>query len=191
MTQVLFIQGGGGTNVHDEWDNKLVASLRRELVDGYDVRYPRMPDEDDPTYAKWKPAIAREVAALDEDAILIGHSIGGTMLVHALAEQPPERRLAAIILISTPYVGEGGWPSDEMEAKADLGGRLPEGVPVYLFHGSNDETAPPAHADLYAKAIPQAQVHRLRDRDHQLDNDLKEVAEAVRAIVPEAAAAAD
>jgi pimeloyl-ACP methyl ester carboxylesterase len=55
-------------------------------------------------------------------------------------------------------------------------------VPVHLFHGQKDETAPPAHAELYAKAIPQAQVHRLTDRHDQLNNDLSEVAEVVRGI---------
>jgi pimeloyl-ACP methyl ester carboxylesterase len=189
MTRILFIQGGGGHDVHDAWDNRLVESLRRELGDGYDVRYPRMPDEDDPKYAKWKPAILREIAGLDEGAILVGHSIGATMLVHALAEEPPKQSPAAIVLISAPYIGEGGWPSDEIEAKIDLGARLPDGVPVHLFHGNEDETAPPSHADLYAKAIPLAQVHRLPGRDHQLNYDLKEVAEVVRAVVPEAAAA--
>ena len=51
--QVLFVQGGG-EGVHDQWDDKLVASLRRELGPGYEVRYPRMPGEDDPHYAPWK-----------------------------------------------------------------------------------------------------------------------------------------
>jgi hypothetical protein len=36
------------------------------------------------------------------------------------------------------------------------------------------------HAGLYALAIPQAHVRRLSGRDHQLNNDLSEVAEAVR-----------
>jgi hypothetical protein len=40
--QILFIQGGGA-GVHDEWDDKLVESLRRELGGGHEVRYPRMP----------------------------------------------------------------------------------------------------------------------------------------------------
>ena len=64
---------------------------------------------------------------------------------HALAEQPARHPPAAIILISAPFVGEGGWPSDEIEAKPDLGARLPDGVPVHLFHGSEDDTAPPSH----------------------------------------------
>ncbi len=180
--QILFIQGGGGHAVHDHWDNRLVDSLRQALGPGYEVRYPRMPDEDDPKYAKWKPAIVREIASLDDGAILIGHSLGGTMLVHAIADQPPEREIAAIMLISAPFIGKGGWPSDDIAAEPDLGARLPAGVPVHLFHGTADETAPPAHADLYAKAIPQAELHMLEGRDHQLGNDLREVAAAVRGL---------
>jgi hypothetical protein len=57
--QILFIQGGGA-RAHDDWDDKLVDSLRRELGDGCEVRYPRMPGEDDPSYARWSAAIRRE-----------------------------------------------------------------------------------------------------------------------------------
>src|SRR6266567_13815 len=115
--QILFIQGGGA-GAHDEWDDKLVESLRRGL--------------------------------------------------------------GAIVLIAAPFVGEGGWPSDEFELTSDLGARLPPDVRVHVFHGLQDETAPPSHAGLYALAIPQAQVHQLPGRDHQLNNNLSEVAEAVR-----------
>ena len=38
-----------------------VDSLRRELGDGYELRYPRMPEEDDPSYARWSAAIWREM----------------------------------------------------------------------------------------------------------------------------------
>jgi predicted alpha/beta hydrolase family esterase len=98
--QILFIQGGGA-GTHDEWDSKLVNSLRRELGDGHEVRYPRMPDEDDPSHAKWSPAIRREVADLDDGAIVGGHSVGATILINALAERPPECVLEAIVLIAT------------------------------------------------------------------------------------------
>ena len=177
--QILFIQGGGA-GVHDEWDDKLVESLRRELGSEYEVRYPRMPDEGDPSYARWGTAIRREMAALDDGAVVAGHSVGATILVNALAEQPPDKRLGAIVLIAAPFVGEGGWPTDEFELASDLGASLPPGAQVHVFHGLQDETAPPSHADLYALAIPQAQVHQLSGRDHQLNNDLSEVAEAIR-----------
>ena len=177
--QILFIQGGG-EGAHDEWDDKVAGSLRRELGGGYEVRYPRMPDEGDPRYARWSAVIRREMADLDDGAVVAGHSAGAAILVNALAGQPPEKGLAAIVLIAAPFVGEGGWPSDEFGLTSDLGARLPPGVRVHVFHGLRDETVPPSHAGLYALAIPQAQMHQLPGRDHQLNNNLSEVAEAIR-----------
>lgn len=182
MRQILFIQGGGGHDVHHHWDNKLVDSLKRELGAGYEVRYPRMPAEDDPSYSRWAPAIGEELATLDDGAILVAHSIGAPILLNLLAENPPGASLGAIILVSAPFVGEVGWPGDEFALSRDLGARLPQGVPVHLFQGSKDEITPPAHADLYAAAIPQAEVHRLAGRDHQLNDDLQEVAAVVRSV---------
>jgi len=176
--QILFIQGGGA-GAHDEWDEKLVESLRRELGDGYEVRYPDMPEEGDPAYARWSPAIRREMAALNDGAVVVGHSVGAAILLHVLAEQPQEG-LETIVLIAAPFVGKGGWLSEEFELTSDLGARLPPGARVHVFHGLRDETVPPSHADLYAAAIPQAQVHQLPGRDHQLNNDLSEVAGAIR-----------
>lgn len=185
--QILFIQGGG-VGAHDEWDDKLVDSLRRELGDEHDVRYPRMPDEDDPSYARWSAAIRREMAGLDDGAVVAGHSVGGTILINTLAEQPPKRELAAVVLIAAPFVGAGGWPGEDLELPSDLGARLPQGMRVHVFHGLEDQTAPPSHADLYARAIPQAQLHLLPGRDHQLNNDLGEVAQAISANKPGPAA---
>ncbi|GAB3809433.1 alpha/beta fold hydrolase [Micromonospora zhanjiangensis] len=80
--------------------------------------------------------------------------MGGPILINALAERPPGPELRAIVLVAAPFVGAGGWPGDEFELPHDLGARLPQGVPVHVFHGLQDETAPPSHADLYARAIP-------------------------------------
>jgi predicted alpha/beta hydrolase family esterase len=178
VRQVLFIQGGGA-GVHDEWDAKLVDSLRRELGDGYEVRYPRMPVEDDPSYARWSGTIRREMSGLDAGAVVVGHSVGGTITIHAIEEEPPEVELFAIVLIAAPFVGEGGWASDEFQLSSDLGDRLPQGVRVLVFHGLDDDTVPPSHSDLYERAIPQAHLRKLPQRDHQLNGDLSEIARAI------------
>jgi len=180
--QVLFIQGGGA-GVHDNWDSKLVASLARKLGPGYDIRYPRMPDEDDPSYPAWKSALDEEIAALDDAAVLVGHSLGATILINALAEHAPRQKLAGVFLISAPFVGPGGWPSEDIKPKRDLGALLPPATPIYLYQGSEDETAPSAHVDLYKQAIPHAQVRKLEGRDHQLNDDLSEVAADISRIV--------
>ena len=179
MRQVLFVQGGG-EGVHDQWDNRLVESLTSELGPTYEIRYPLMPNEADPKYAVWKRALEKELAALEDGAIVVGHSVGGTILIHVLAEQTPPFDLGAICLIAAPFIGPGGWPSDEIDPQPDLAGRLPRGVPIFFYHGRDDDTVPFSHVELYARAVPRAQVRRLADRDHQLDNRLAEIAADIR-----------
>jgi predicted alpha/beta hydrolase family esterase len=179
MRQVLFVQGGG-EGVHDEWDNRLVDSLGRELGPGYEIRYPVMPDEADPRYTAWKQTIERELAALEDGAVVVGHSVGGTILVNVLAERTLPVGLGAICLVSAPFIGPGGWESDEFEPRSDLAAELPRDVPIFLYHGRNDDTVPLAHVELYARAIPRAQVRRLANRDHQLNDSLSELADDIR-----------
>jgi hypothetical protein len=180
--QILFVQGAG-EGVHDAWDDKLVRSLERELGEGYTVLYPRMPDEADPRYSAWKVALRNALDGLEDGAILIGHSVGGTILIHALAEQRPKQRLGAILLIAAPFIGDGGWPSDDMKPRSDFADRLPAGVPVFLYHGTADDAVPFEHVQLYAKVIPQAIVRAPKDRDHQLNNDLAAVAQDIRSLL--------
>jgi predicted alpha/beta hydrolase family esterase len=179
VRQVLFIQGGGA-GTHDDWDKKLVESLARELGEGYELRYPRMPQEDEPSPDTWGPVIRREVADLADGAVLVGHSVGATILLDEIARRPPPQVVGAVVVIAAPFVGAEGWSSKELGLPENLGARLPAGAQVHVFHGLADETAPPWHADLYGRAVPQARVHLLPGRNHQLDNDLSEVATAIR-----------
>jgi hypothetical protein len=139
-----------------------------------------MPHEARPAYADWKAALKRQFAKLDEGSILVGHSIGGTILIRTLADDPPKQTFGGIFLVAAPFVGKDGWHSEDMQPFSDLGARLPERTPIYLYHGSKDETAPIEHVDLYAQAVPQAILRRLAGRDHQLNGDLSEVAADIR-----------
>ncbi|MET3668015.1 alpha/beta fold hydrolase [Caulobacter sp. 1776] len=180
-TQVLFLQGAG-EGTYDDWDSKLVDSLRRELGPGYEVRYPRLPDEGDPDFGRWVASFHQALAKLDDGAVLVGHSFGATVIALGLAMTPPARRLAGVFLIAPPFFGEGGWDSEEMATGSDLGARLPPETPVRLYQGDQDTDVPPAHLGLYAKAIPRAVARTLPGRDHQLNDDLSEVAADIRGL---------
>jgi predicted alpha/beta hydrolase family esterase len=178
--QVLFVQGAGA-GAHDEWDSKLVEGLRAKLGSGYEVSYPRMPDEGNPRYAAWKSALLGEFDSLADGSVLVGHSIGGAILIQVLAEQVPRRQFSAALFIAAPFIGAGGWPSDEIEA-VNLAERLPANTPIYFYQGRDDGTVPFAHLGLYAQSLPHATIRALDGRDHQLNNDLSEVAEDIRKV---------
>ncbi len=167
--QVLFIQGGGeGAYAVDE---KLAASLQRALGAEYNVVYPRMPDEDDPQYETWAAQIAEEQAALDDKAIIVGHSVGGAVLLRHLSEAKSDRPLAGIFVLAAPYWGAEDWQAD-----------LPAGLPVFLHHSRDDRVVPFAHLAQFANNFPQATIREFDGRGHQFSNDLSEVAEDIKGL---------
>lgn len=181
--QVLFIQGGGKGAY--KADAQLVNSLRKTLGDAYEVHYPKVPKESDPDYRRWKTQIGKELAAFEDMVILIGHSLGGSFLLKYLCEEKPETPIAGMFLIATPYWGGDGWRYEGYERVTlpeDFASRLPKGVPIFLYHGTDDETAPFAHLALYAEKLPRAAVRALDGRGHQLNTDLSEVAADIKSL---------
>lgn len=174
-TQVLFVHGDGGGGY--EADAALAASLRVALGPGYQVHYPRMPDEEEPSYEVWKRLIADEVAAMGSGAVLVGHSIGASVVIRALVDGVGEESLAGVFLLSAPFwYDDDFWCWKEVQLPADAAERIPDGLPVFLYHGRADESVPFSHVEMYARALPRATVRPLEGRNHQLDDDLTQVA---------------
>lgn len=181
--QILFIQGGG-EGAYEE-DRHLVASLRRTLGDVYELHYPQMPNEDDPDYELWKGQIKQELAGLEGEMILIGHSLGSSFLLKYLAEEKIEKSIAGIFLMATPYWGGDGWQYEGYERvtlPVDFASKLPSGVPIFLYHSRDDEIVPFAHLALYAEKLPRAISRKLDGHGHQFNNNLSEVVEDIESL---------
>jgi uncharacterized protein len=179
--QVLFVHGAG-EGAHAE-DAKLVASLREQLGSGYEVRYPALPNESEPDYATWKNCIADELTIVGDNALLVGHSIGASVLIKFLADGGFKQSIAGAFLVATPFWHDHEvWRWKEAELPQDVADRLPRGVPVFLYHGREDEIVPFSHLAMYAKALPQATVRALGGRNHQINDDLTEVADDIKRV---------
>ena len=178
--QVLFIQGAG-EGAYEE-DRELVKSLRDVLGTEYNVRYPKMPEENDQGYEAWKVHISRELAALDDSVILVGHSVGSSMLLKYLSEENVENFIAGIFLIAAPYWGTGGWQVDEFTLDEDRASKLLKGVPIFFYHSRDDDIVPFEHLALHAEKFPQAIVRNFDGRGHQFNNDLSEVAGDIKSL---------
>jgi predicted alpha/beta hydrolase family esterase len=181
ITKVLFIQGGG-EGAH-ACDAALAKSLADELGPGYAVTYPKMPDEADPNYLAWQACIAAELNALGSHVVAVGHSIGASILIKFLAEAAPDSSVSGIFLIAPPFLHEkDGWPWKEAELRADAAETLPRGIPLFLYHGREDEVVPLAHLEQYSKMFRRALARELIGRNHQLNDDLTEVANDIRSV---------
>jgi predicted alpha/beta hydrolase family esterase len=172
--QVLFIQGAG-EGAYEE-DGELVRSLRDVLGTEYKVLYPKLPEEEISGYGAWKARISKELAALDGQVILVGHSVGSSVLLKYLSEERVEKSLAGIFLIAAPYWGAGGWQVDEFTLDEGHVAKLLKALPIFFYHSRDDDIVPFAHLAMHAEKFPQATFREFDGRGHQLNNDLSEVA---------------
>jgi predicted alpha/beta hydrolase family esterase len=180
MKQVLFIQGAGD-GAYEE-DAKLAASLQNVLGSEYHVICPKMPDEENPDDAAWMTQIAEELASLDGSVILVGHSAGGAVLLQYLLKKNIEKPIAGIFLISIPYWGPEDERGGEYTLHEGFASRLPNGVPIFLYHSRDDEWVPFSHLAIYARKMPQATIREFYGRGHQFNNDLSEVATDIKSL---------
>ena len=175
--RVLFIHGGGGEAF--ETDGALVRSLREALGPDFGVKYPEMPDADAPEFGAWSACISGELSALDGGVILVGHSLGGSVLLKHLSAERVEEPIAGLFLIAAPYWGAVDWKVTEYELREDFPEALPKDVPIFLYHSRDDEVVPFAHLAMYAERLPLASVREFDGRGHQFGDDLSEVAEDI------------
>ena len=139
--------------------------------------------------AKWThelglPAINDAIVGLQSpgllDSVFIFTMLGAAILLDYLADGATARRVAGVFLIATPFIGDGGWPVEELRPTRQVAIELHPGAPLHLYQGRDDETVPSSHIELFAAAFPDATIRRLEGRDHQLNDDLSEVARDIR-----------
>lgn len=181
MPGVAFIQGGGD-GAHDA-DQPLVESLRAHLGPGFAVDFPRMPHEGEPDRGRWRAPIADAISRAPRPSVLVGHSIGGYLLIDHLTRTPPVESVAAVCLIAAPFPGgDADWTFDGFDLPEAFGSRMPPGARVLLYASDDDDVVPVAHRDLYAERIPGAVV-RTTTGGHQLGGDLAMVAADIRSVL--------
>lgn len=171
---ILFIQGSGDEGYAA--DAKLVDSLRQAVGATYDVHYPHLPvDETLPDFG-WLDQIGKELSQFNGEVVLVGHSLGASMLLKYLSERTVKNEIIGIFLIATPYWrGEEEWVQG-LKLSEDFAGQLPKAIPIFFYHCRDDEVAPFAHLALYTQKLPQASIRKIASGGHQLNNDLTLVA---------------
>ncbi len=170
VIDVLFIQGGS-TGAYDA-DRPLADSLRDELGAGFEVRYPRMVDEDEPDVDAWGRQIDQELDAMPGD-VVVGHSIGASVVLKHLSERVPPERVRGLFLLATPSWGADDfwhWEACTLDPAATR--RLTGRLPVALYHAADDEAVPFSHLARNHGLVPGASIHEIPEGGHQYANDL-------------------
>ena len=139
-----------------------------------------MPDEADPNVKSWKRRIAAELSPLRGKIVLVGHSIGGSILLRYLSEEEVKGSISGLFLLAAPSWDEHQWNFDDLKLPRNIAEKLLSIPRIFLYHSRDDAVVPFAHLALLAARLPQATIRAVDGRGHQFGNDLTDVASDIR-----------
>lgn len=167
---VLFIQGGGDNGY--ETDQTLVDALKKALGKNYSVNYPELKSDESAADFGWIKQIGEKIADMKGDIILVGHSLGASMILKYLSENKVTKKIVGIFLLATPFwSGDEAWKAG-LKLQKNFATHLPAETPIFMYHAQDDEEVPFSQFDQYQQKLPQATFREIKHGGHQMNNDL-------------------
>ncbi|WPU93436.1 alpha/beta fold hydrolase [Mucilaginibacter sabulilitoris] len=178
--KIFFAHSAGEQDGKGKGSFDLVAHLRAALGEDYEVLFPVVNEPDSPAYHHWKTMLDHEFSKTHEPVILVGHSLGGSVLLKYLSEEQTNLHIEGMFLVATPQWNKDGWDMSEWAVKKDFTKRLPPVREYYFYHCLEDPIVSIEHLLFYRKVFKNAIFRELPCKDHGFSNGLKELADDIR-----------
>ncbi len=166
MTQVIFLHSAGPQGP-GEGSSALLAGLKQALPPGMTLVAPLMPEPDNPSAERWIAAMQQVLAGFEGPHILVGHSLGGSILLQTLARHGIGQGLMGVVLLNSPFWGAPGWAFEDFALTEGDAGTLKHLPRLLVLQGDADDVVSPDHPDRYKKLLPIAETETLKGVDHE------------------------
>ena len=191
--QILLIHGGTTYKSYDEYfeslKNKIPKlewilsrrdwknELQDQLGENFSVYAPQMPNKQNSQYEEWKILFEKIVDLLDENFILIGHSLGGAFLAKYLSENNVNKKIKKTFLIAAPFDNEGmiDEPLYSFLRKGNLKNFERQAGEIFIYQSKDDFAVPFDHLKKYKKELANANIREFKDRNHFLQESIPEL----------------
>ena len=137
-------------------------SLRKELGNRFDVLLPKMPNAMNSNYSEWEILFKKIACLLNDNVILIGHSLGGVFLAKYLSENKFPKKILASILIAPPYDEKDiKEPVCDFVISNNLDKFKKQGGKIFIYQSEDDPVVPYVDLGKYQKALPNAIIKNI------------------------------
>ena len=155
-----------------DWKNE----LQFQLWNDYIVYTPQMPNKRNAQYVEWEIVFRKLVDALDNDFILIGHSLWAAFIVKYLAENKVTKKIKKTFLLWTPF--DGNMEGDTLTGftrEGDIKNVAQQAGELFFYHSEDDFAVPYSHVLKYQQILPEAHYRLFTDRNHFLQWEIPEL----------------
>ena len=198
--QIVAIHGGDTFETYEEWMEYLKTKplnferistpqqywktwLREGLGEEYEVVLPEMPNKQNAKYAEWKIWFETTIPFLNEEVLLIGHSLGGIFLAKYLAEHTFPKKIRALFLVAAPFDhADADYSLADFVLPSSLNKVMEQAKTIFLYHSENDPIVPFADLEKYAEALPTAVRRAFKDLGHFNTPEFPEIVKEIKNI---------
>lgn len=193
--QILVIHGGDTFQIYDEYIESLKSkelslkrlkskswkdNLEKDLGDKYEVITPKMPNAQNARYEEWKIWFEKILPLLNEELILLGHSLGGIFLAKYLSEHLIAKKIKSIFLIAAPFDETSDPNLKEFTFSGDLQQFAKMSCKIVIYHSKDDPVVPFNELSKYKKALPLAELKIFNDKQHFNQGKFPEIVEDIQ-----------
>ena len=160
--------------------------LKKSLTDlGHEVMVPELPNSVEPNPEEWTRALVEKVGAIDDETIIVGHSLGSVSALRFLEAAEIKSTPKACLLISPPWMIKHelfqGFFLDEL----DFDVLMWKASRFVILHSKDDNIVPFDHAEKYASVLHAELVERSEGENHFQGEEYPVILETIKKIIKE------
>lgn len=193
--QVIFIHGGGSFNTQEEYieflkkeefnpdeikEKRWWHSLEKTLGTDFNVVTPIMPNVNNASYKEWKIWFEKIFSHLQDNVVLIGHSLGGAFLARYLSENKFPKNILATYLVASSYHDIQHYSENSFVPPESLQLLEKQGGEITIYHSENDTRVSFEHLSKLVKALPNAHAVTFKNRGHLTQEEFPELIQSIR-----------
>lgn len=197
MRQVVVIHGGDAFASYEEYFAALQklelddprtktkgwkALLGERLGPEYQIIAPRMPNASNAKYAEWKLWFEKHFKFLDNEVLLVGHSLGASFLARYLSENMFPKKIIGTFLVAGPFSVDEDRQLVEFVPPASMALLEQQGGALFLYHSKDDDVVSIEELAKYQHALPTATARVLDGRGHVSGDEFPELINDVRSL---------
>lgn len=191
--QVIVIGGGEAWDTYEEYieylknydftkekfekttSERWKDNLQKDLGNDFQVVKPIMPSARNAKYNEWVIWFEKLFPYLNDDLVLIGHSLGANFLAKYLAENNMPMSTKQLHLVAGCYGAGGGF-----DLPRSLKNIEEQCEDVFIYHSTDDFVVEFAEGLQYKKMLSNATFVQFEDRNHFLQGEFPEIVENIQ-----------
>lgn len=132
---------------------------------GHDVVVANLPSPEAPNRDEWTKALLDQVGPIDDETIVVGHSLGGASALRFMEAAEARSTPHALVLVATPWMIGSEQFRGFFMTELDYEVLMWKASKIAVIHSVDDHVIPFDHAEKYAKVL-HARLIEVQDAGH-------------------------